>query len=175
MTKYFNVIITLSLLGLISPSRRHNTKSGITKIIEKIKPNSEICNENNCPINRGTCSGENICYCFDGYISTYESPILCDYEQKDRVLYFILEFLPSFGIGHFYAGNCVLGIIKLLCYLLIFGAYFGKFNRKRGIDAARARLFLFLLFVLWQVVDGLFIFWGVYKDGKDKPTGFKFF
>ena len=175
MNNILTLAISLNLLGIIFSSRRHNNGSGITKIIQKIKPNSQICNEQNCPPNRGTCSSENICYCHDGYISTYETPTLCDYEQKDRTLYFILEFLPSFGMGHFYVGNYILGIIKFVSYLIIFGAYFGKYHKKRGIDAARVRLFIFLLFVLWQVVDGLFIFWGIYQDGKDKDTGFKYF
>ena len=175
MKQLLNIIITLALIGIILSTRRHNTNNGITKIIEKIKPNSQICNEENCPSNRGTCSGENICYCHDGYISTYESPILCDYEQKDRVVYFILEFVPSFGAGHFYAGNYVLGGIKFVVYLIIFGVYFGVYNRKKGIDAARVRLFLMVIFVLWQIVDGLFIFWGVYDDGNEKETGFKYF
>ena len=175
MKQILNIIIILTLIGIILSTRRHNTNNGITKIIEKIKPNSQICNEQNCPSNRGTCSGENICYCHNGYISTYESPILCDYEQKDRVLYFILEFLPSFGAGHFYAGNYVLGGIKLVIYLIIFGVYIGVYSRKKGIDAARVRLFLTVIFVLWQVVDGLFIFWGVYEDGNEKETGFKYF
>ena len=170
-----SVILTTSLFSSIFSLRRHNTNEEYTKILEKIKPNSELCNEENCPIDRGTCSGENFCFCFDGYISTYESTVLCDYEQKDRTLYFLLEFVLSFGLGHFYVGSIAYGIIKLLCYVTLFGVYLAKFKNKKGIDAARIRLFLWVIITIWQFIDGLCIFRGVYTDGKDKPTGFKYF
>ena len=96
MNQILLILITLSLLTSTISVRRHNTNEQYTKILEKIKPNSELCNEENCPIDRGTCSGENFCFCFDGYISTYESSYLCDYEQKDRTLYFLLEFVDDF-------------------------------------------------------------------------------
>ena len=162
----FNQIITV---------RHHNTNEEYTKITKKILPDSELCNEQNCPSNRGTCSSENFCYCFDGYISTYETQIQCDYEQKDRVLYFLLEFILSFGIGHLYAGKYFYGIIKMICYGAIFGIYFFKFHTKKGIDAARIRFFLGFNYFMWQLIDGLCIFRGVYTDGNGKETGFKYF
>ena len=169
------LLLTSSLFGSIISARRHNTNEQYTKILEKIKPNSELCNEENCPIDRGTCSGENFCFCFDGYISTYESPYLCDYEQKDRTLYFLLEFVISFGLGHFYAGNYIYGCLKLLCYCILFGVYLAKFRKKKGIDAARIRLFLWVIICIWQLIDGICIFKGNYTDGKNRETGFKFF
>ena len=169
------LIIISFLLGFISSSRRHNTDKEYTKITNKIKPNSDLCNEENCPIDRGTCSGENFCFCFDGYISSFESSILCDYEQKDRTLYFLLEFVISFGIGHFYAGNYIYGMIKLLCYACLFGVYLIKFRSKKGIDAARIRLFLWIIITIWQFIDGFCIFKGIYTDGNGKKTGFKYF
>ena len=172
--KYF-LILFLCLLGLVLSLRRHNTNEKYTKILEKVKPNYDLCNEDNCPINRGTCSGENFCFCFDGFISTFQTSSFCDYEQKDRVLYFILEFVLSFGMGHFYAGNYIYGMIKFISYILIFGVYFGKFNKKKGIDAARIRLFLWLIFTLWQMIDSLCIGRGIYTDGKGKQTGFIYF
>ena len=155
--------------------RHHNSKQNNTKIIKKIMPDSELCNEQNCPVDRGTCSGENFCFCFDGYFSTYETNILCDYEQKDRTLYFILEFVLAFGIGHFYAGKYIYASIKLVCLGLLAGIYFLKFHKKKGIDNARIRLFLGLILCIWQFTDGLCIFRGTYMDGNGKPTGFKYF
>ena len=129
MNKNFLFLIILCLIGLITSLRRHNTNKE-TKILEKIRPNSELCNEDNCPVDRGTCSGENFCFCFEGYISSFESTTFCDYAQKDRTLYFLLEFVLSFGIGHFYAGNYIYGAIKLLCYISLFGVYLLKFRYK---------------------------------------------
>ena len=155
--------------------RHHNSKEEYTKITKKIMPDSELCNEQNCPIDRGTCSGENFCFCFDGYISTYESNTQCDYAQKDRTLYFLLEFVLGLGIGHFYAGKYIYASIKLVIYCSIFGLYFFKFHNKKGIDNARIRLFIWLNICIWQFIDGLCIFRGIYMDGNGKPTGFKYF
>ena len=174
--KHLLLILVFSfLLGSILCLRRHNSKEGLTKILDKIKPDSELCNEEICPIDRGTCSGENFCFCFDGYISSYESSRQCDYEQKDRTLYFLLEFVLSFGVGHIYAGNYVYGAIKMICYIALFGVYLIKFKKKKGIDAARIRLFIWVIIAIWQLIDGLCIFKGKYTDGNDKPTGFKYF
>ena len=57
------LIIIYALFSSIFCVRRHNTKEEYTKILDKIKPNSDLCNEQNCPIERGTCSGENFCFC----------------------------------------------------------------------------------------------------------------
>ena len=168
------LVISFFFSSVLS-DRRHNKKDGLTKILDKIKPDSELCNEENCPPERGTCSGENFCFCFDGYISSYESSTQCDYEQKDRTLYFLLEFVLSFGIGHLYAGHYIYGIIKMLCYVCLLGIYFIKFAKKKGIDAARIRLFIWVIISIWQMIDGISIFKGTYTDGNDKPTGFKYF
>ena len=174
MSNSLTLLIIICLLGIITSVRRHNTNKD-TQILEKIKPNSELCNEDNCPIDRGTCSGENYCFCFEGYISSFESSKFCDYAQKDRTLYFLLEFVISFGIGHFYAGNYIYGILKLLCYAALLGVYFVKYKNKKGIDAARIRLFLWVIFTIWQFIDGYCIFKGIYTDGNDKKTGFRYF
>ena len=175
MNKILIIFIISSLLSSTISVRRHNTNEHYTKILEKIKPNSELCNEENCPIDRGTCSGENFCFCFDGYISTYESSYLCDYEQKDRTLYFLLEFVLSFGLGHLYVGKYIYGFLKLLCYLIVFGVYFAKLRKKKVIDAARIRLFIWVIISIWQLIDGLCIFKGTYTDGNNRQTGFKYF
>ena len=173
-TLYFLLLFFLSLNFSLN-IRHHNSKEEYTKITKKILPNSELCNEQNCPIDRGTCSGENFCFCFDGYFSTYESSTLCDYAQKDRTLYFLLEFVLSFGVGHFYVGKYIYGSIKLALYLCLFAVYFIKFFKKKGIDNARIRLFFALNLCIWQFIDGLCIYRGIYLDGNGKPTGFKYF
>ena len=175
MKYLFFIIFFILLFNQINTARRHNSNEEYTKITKKILPDSELCNEKNCPPTRGTCSSENFCYCFDGYISTFETPTQCDYEQKDRVLYFLLEFILSFGIGHLYVGKCIYGLIKMACYVSICVIYFFKFHKKKGIDAARIRFFLGLNYCIWQLIDGLCIFRGTYTDGNGKETGFKYF
>ena len=154
--------------------RRHNTKEEDTKILDKIKPNSDLCNEENCPIERGTCSGENFCFCFDGYISSFKSFYLCDYQQKDRLVYFLLEFFIGFGIGHLYVGNYIFAAIKIICYSVLFGLYFFKYMKMKGIDAARIRFFIWVIVTIWQTSDGFCIFRGIFTDGNDMPTGFRY-
>ena len=173
-TLYTLLLISISINISLS-LRHHNSNKEYTKITKKIMPDSELCNEQNCPIDRGTCSGENFCFCFDGYISTYESSTLCDYAQKDRTLYFLLEFILGFGIGHFYIGKYIYASIKLFVYCSLLGVYCWKFYNKKGIDNARIRLFIWLNICIWQFLDGCFIFRGVYMDGNGKPTGFKYF
>ena len=56
-------------------------------------------NEKNFPANRGVCSWENFCFCFDGYSSTYESNVLCDYEQKDRTISMMKNIFMRIIIG----------------------------------------------------------------------------
>ena len=146
--KHLLLFLVISFFfGSVLSDRRHNRKDGLTKILDKIKPDSELCNEENCPPERGTCSGENFCFCFDGYISSYESSTQCDYEQKDRTLYFLLEFVLSFGIGHLYAGHYIYGIIKMLCYVCLLGIYFIKFAKKKELTLQELDYLYGLLFL----------------------------
>ena len=175
MKSLYSLLFILVSINVTLSLRHHNSNGEYTKIIKKIMPDSELCNEKNCPADRGTCSGENFCFCFDGYFSTFESSTLCDYAQKERILYFLLEFILSFGIGHFYVGKYYYGCIKLMVYLIFAVVYFWKLHKKKGIDNARIRLFIFLNFFIWQFTDGFCIFKGIYMDGNGKPTGFKYF
>ena len=81
----------------------------------------------------------------------------------------------SFGVGHFYSGKYIYASIKLGCYLLVACFFFLKLYNKKGIDNARMKLFIGLSLCIWQFIDGLCIFRGIYKDGNGKPTGFKYF
>ena len=71
MKSIFALLLILVSLDFSLSVRHHNSKEEYTKITKKIMPDSDLCNEQNCPIDRGTCSGENFCFCFDGYFSTY--------------------------------------------------------------------------------------------------------
>ena len=156
--------------------RHHNTKE-FTKIIHKIQPNKNICNEAVCPSDRGTCSSDNICYCFDGFMTIYSSSqeSFCNYKKKDRIFGFILEFLVSFGVGHLYLERYYFGFVKMAFVAILMGVYFFAFKTKKGIDAARVRVFIMTLFSIWQVIDGICIWEGIYKDGNGKETGFLYF
>ena len=73
----------------------------------------------NCPFNQGFCSGDT-CQCLEGYKTFYdksaplEKQIFCNYKQIDHFIPLVLEFLPTFGLGHFYIGRYIQGFIKLI-------------------------------------------------------------
>ena len=75
------------------------------------------------------------CECNLGY-SSYDIDVLksdhnikCCYQQKGQLTAFILEMFIGFGIGHFYIGNYLFAVIKLvvqifLCFLFWCVTYF---------------------------------------------------
>lgn len=59
------------------------------------------------------------CNCKMGYTSRPMDIAQCCYKKKKQLVAFLLELCLSIGIGHFYYGNIVLGVIKLLLVLLL--------------------------------------------------------
>lgn len=174
---FHNLVIIFLIISFATSHRHHNTKEKFTKILGKVRPDPNSCNEKICPPDRGTCSGDNICYCFNGYLTEFSSEAegQCNYQQKDRLLFFLLEFICSFGIGHLYVGRYYFGFAKMAFITILISVYFIAFNKKKGIDAARVRVFIMTLFTIWQCIDGYCIWTGKYKDGNNKPTGFLYF
>ena len=72
----------------------------------------------NCPLNQGICTGET-CQCLEGYKTVLdkslplEQQIYCNYKQVNHFIPLVLEFCPAIGLGHFYAGKYIQGLIKL--------------------------------------------------------------
>ena len=88
---------------------------------EKLKDNTNsTCSTANC-IN-GKCIESNVCVCKKGFSTTKDQLLLgeklCDYEMKEHLIGFLLEFFLIFGVGHFYIGNLIIGLIKLISFLL---------------------------------------------------------
>ena len=115
-----------------------------------------------------------IFFCFDGHIFSFKSIYLCDYQQKRQIGIFLLEIILNFGIGHLYAGNYIFAVIKIICYNVLFGLYFFKYMKTKGISAVRIKLFIWVFVTIWQTPDGLCIFRGIFTDGNDMATGFKY-
>ena len=95
----------------------------ISIILSIIKSSYSICNQQNCPSNRGYCRG-NECICDQNYITINNAYIQnkgvnCNYRVKSRYIAFLLEFFFPFGIGHFYSGNTFLAIIKLALFIFL--------------------------------------------------------
>ena len=115
---------------------------------------------------------DNICFCHPGYVTIYSKDIetRCDYKQKQQIVFLVLEFLISFGVGHFYAGRFYFGLVKLAFDILIFSVYcccHALKNTEAALSKeAKIRILLMFLFTTWQVVDAIGIGMNYYKDGN---------
>lgn len=135
-----------------------------------------FCNKFNCPVSQGICTKNNICICFDGYITIDDDKYgfyQCNYRKKSQTLAFIFEFIIGFGVGHLYLGNMKFALLKLIfCYATAFFICFfpvfiqsirSKFFRK---IAPYIQTAFSVSYCTWQIVDGILIGIGHYKDGN---------
>jgi hypothetical protein len=123
--------------------------------------------------------GKETCVCKDGFITFNEdSPLRCCYKQKNGLLAILLEFIVSFGIGHFYVGNYLMGSIKAVIYF-IFGVsalitLIGMItNKKRNERPFLLKVFSNVcmlscccIYIVWQIVDLILFNLSIHKDGN---------
>ena len=162
-TKYlfFYIIISISLIS--------------TTILNDDDLESEliVCNKYTCPKSRGTCNERNECICLRGYDTIDDlskGDFYCNYKKKSKLITFLLEFVLGFGAGHFYIGNITLGTVKMI-YTSLACLLFCQYNSIKKITEIRMvavplERILILGWVIWQIVDGLLIYFGYYKDGN---------
>jgi hypothetical protein len=77
------------------------------------------CTDTNCKDPYGHCLNSFTCLCSPGYAQDYNQPAsqdspICSYKLKTQAVFLMLEFFFWFGIGHFYAGRWLYGLLKLL-------------------------------------------------------------
>ena len=156
----FFIILTFNLI-LLSNSNDSETGQALF-----------ICNKYTCPKNRGTCNENNECVCIKGYDTVDDlskGDFYCNYRKKSKLITFLLEFVLGFGAGHFYLGNFFLATIKMI-YTSLTCLIFCQFNNITKITEYKYVLIPFERYalagwVLWQLVDGILIYFGIYKDG----------
>ena len=132
-----------------------------------------ICNKYTCPKSRGACNDRNECICLRGYDTIDDlskGDFYCNYKKKSKLITFLLEFVLGFGAGHFYIGNINLGTAKMI-YTSLACLLFCQYNSIKKITeikriAVPLERILILGWVVWQIIDGLLIFFGYYKDGN---------
>ena len=132
-----------------------------------------VCNKYTCPKNRGTCNEKNECICKKGYDTVDDlskGDFYCNYRKKSKLIAFLLEFVLGFGAGHFYMENVILATIKMI-YTSFTCLLFCQFNNIRKIPEYQSvgvplERYSVLAWIVWQVVDGLLIYFGCYKDGN---------
>ena len=161
---YFKIFIILSIY-LITPIK--STEESEQKSV------LFICNKYTCPNNRGTCNELNECICkkgFDTVDDLSKGDFYCNYRRKSKLIAFLLEFVLGYGSGHFYMGNILLATIKMI-YTSITCLLFCQHNSLKKITeykriAVPLERFAVLGWIIWQIVDGILIFFGFYNDGN---------
>lgn len=161
--------------------------SNQTKISKNIAVETGMCFYSKCGNSfcanhpQGNCISENqteSCVCSKGYSTSLTKDLYyCCYKQKSFMTAFYLELFLSFGIGHFYVGNLLSGIVKLLSYVIIIGSAIViviiERRRKELIvsfhfHTMKIAVFLLLgfIYVGWQMVDCVLFTLGGYTDGN---------
>jgi hypothetical protein len=82
------------------------------------------CNSNNCKSPYGKCTSDQVCECSREYGHELNQPSIannlsCSLPLKQQATFFFLELFFWVGIGHFYAGRIIYGIIKLLLIIIV--------------------------------------------------------
>lgn len=159
----------------------NTTESSITfDDLQNVEPNFEKeyyypCSELPCPSDKGICSLQNRCYCFEDYATHINfgkyGNHQCNYERKSQMATFFLEFILSFGLGHFYLGNFSLGFIKFLFCAFNVSIFFLlpflslRFNTKLWLRITPYILLsLTLIFCVWQVIDSILLGMNLLSD-----------
>jgi hypothetical protein len=109
---------------------------------------------------------------------SYQGQAFCAYRKKNQLVYFLLELLLNLGAGHFYAGNYVLGGLKVglifvpciaFCVMLCLGIAVAD-----KLEAVFSLGFLFICLLscgmsVWWLVDIILIGTRKYSDGNGVP------
>ena len=163
---YFISLIILSLLALIK-SNDDETKKDLV-----------ICNKYTCPKSSGYCNENNECVCTKGYDTVDDlsrGDFYCNYKKKSKVTAFLLEFILGFGSGLFYIERTTLATIKMI-YTTITCLMFCQYHSIRKITelkrfAIPLERILLVGWAVWQIIDGILIAFGFYKDGYGHELG----
>jgi hypothetical protein len=133
---------------------------------------NEPCSDDNCPPPH-TCVNGKQCKCAHGFAHFHEEgdDRLCTYQQKKQLIAFFLEMCFASGMGHFYAGRFLYGLIKMIFILLVpvlLGVWIFYY---KGSNALLLIVMTTLCFALitWHLVDLIILGMNKYKDGEGVP------
>jgi len=150
------------------------------------------CTSYNCPYPNMCIQGNTVCKCMAEF-AEYElnkqsrdpaaqgiavGQSYCSYKKKNQLVYFLLELFLNIGVGHFYAGNYLLGGLKitivflpclLVCVMVCLGvAITDKISNIFSFGFCLVCLLGFGQFI-WWLVDLIIIGIGKYTDGNGVP------
>jgi hypothetical protein len=132
--------------------------------------------EDSSKCENGDWIDNNICECKEKY-STYphDAERLCSYKKKLQWIAFLLEAIPSFGIGHLYIKNYGFGIGKLIFWLitwllLILMRYYSVQREWKDEMALKFGLFSSIfttVLIIWYITDLVLFGLNRYTDGNN--------
>lgn len=145
-----------------------------------------ICNQINCPLDRGRCTRDNKCVCNEDYISITNNLVLdekgnaysddikvidnhqCNYELTERSKILLLEFVIGFGLGHLFLGHYIIGIIKFILFfstiILLSVKPCMEINNKNSKNILKISIITGIIYIIWNCIDAYLIVEGKYKD-----------
>jgi len=140
------------------------------------------CMKDSCYSHGGNCNSDGACTCFDGYFTDKISIFKCDYKQTSAIKAGLIELATGCGIGHFYAGRKLNGLLKffIVClFCTMFSMSLTMIKKIRQEIEAEDHPYVSMLVVFaavmkvviicWQILDGILFFLKFYKDGRDFP------
>ena len=167
LTTILQICISSVILQEENTSVSTNSNTTEVDISEEINP---LCNQFICK--EGNCIGDT-CVCDYGYTTLKQSNsnFQCDYKRKERIVAVFLEFFFPIGIGHFYIGNYLTGIIKLSLFIVILlsistGICFSYYAKNSVLAPFFVLCLSIFIFVVWYILDLVKFTFGFYLDGK---------
>ena len=145
--------------------------------------NNNKCVQGLCDPNGGVCLNSS-CVCIKGYISylTTINHSLCNYKQISSLTSGLLELFFGSGMGHFYAGRSINGLLKLsftifFCFSCCCSLHLIKRLEEDPRTSGHPHIsFLFIFAVtigimifFWQILDFFMFIFGIYHDGNNMP------
>jgi hypothetical protein len=132
------------------------------------------CSNLNCVYPYGSCIDFTTCQCANEY-SSYKlenipATLYCTYERKKQLISFLLEFFLPFGVGHFYSGRPLMGILKLLAMLspCLFVSFL-LCCKESGSIISILVTGIGCLYGIWQLIDIILFSINIYRDGNGVP------
>lgn len=142
---------------------------------------SSPCSKQNCDSPNGDCKDSNTCMCNNGFLyvpsflNNTNTTQYCFYNQKNQGVSFLLELFFIIGIGHFYSGRILQGILKLLfvLFIIIYDCSFKIIWRSNSFKTfKKLQIFSYVLYfflLLTQMTDLCLYGLNKYSDGNGLP------
>jgi hypothetical protein len=140
------------------------------------------CLKDSCYSLGGNCNSEGTCTCLEGYLTDKFAILKCDYKQTSAIKAGLIELATGFGIGHFYAGRKLNGLLKFFIvavFCTMCSSSLVMIKKIREEVEAEDHPYVSMLVIIaavmkvvivcWQILDGVLFFLKFYKDGRDFP------